>query len=72
MSKSVLFKLLRWVVTVSLLIFVFYKAGLFQAEQRAEFLKLLLSANIGLLLASIGVGAVGNFSSAIKWYMLVR
>ncbi len=72
MSKSVLFNLLRWVVTVSLLIFVFYKAGLFQAEQRAEFLKLILSANIGLLLASIGVGVVGNFSSAVKWYMLVR
>ena len=72
MSKRSILKGARWVVTIALLIFVFYKAGLFQEDKRREFLQLILSANLYLFLASIGVGIIGNFSSAVKWYMLVR
>lgn len=72
MSKKAILKGARWVVTIALLIFVLYKAGLFQEGKRREFIQLILSANISFLLASIGVGIISNLSSAIKWYMLVR
>lgn len=72
MQNKTILKGARWIVTIALLIIVFYKANLFQADKRQEFVELILSANVLLLLASIGVGIIGNLSSAIKWYMLVR
>lgn len=70
--NSALFKLLRWLITIALFLFVFYKAGLFDIESRNQFLQLLSQANILILCLSVLVGILVNVSSAIKWWMLAR
>ncbi len=46
--------------------------GLFTAVGRAQFVELLASADLTLLLASVAIGIVVNMSSSLKWWMLVR
>ena len=64
--------MLRWLITIALLLYVFQKAGLFQAETRRRFIELVLSADLVMFAISIGIAFIGNFSNVLKWWMLLR
>jgi uncharacterized protein (TIRG00374 family) len=59
-------------VTVVLLVYVFYKAGVFSEGGRLELSQMLADASMPLILASLGVGVLILLSNSVKWYMLVR
>ena len=70
--NSTLFKLLRWLITIALFVFVFHKAGLFSVEKRDQFIQLLKQADVLILCLSVLVGVLVNVSSSIKWWMLAK
>lgn len=72
MQNRFFLRLLRWIITLLLLFYVFYKTGLFRAEGRDKLLDLVVHANLKMMAIAIGIGVAGNFSSALKWWMLVR
>lgn len=59
-------------ITLVLLAYVFYKSGVFDSARREALAALIASAHIPLVFLSIFMGPVLNFSSAVKWYMLLR
>lgn len=63
---------MRWLITLALFAFVFYKAGLFSSDSRNQFLELLTQANILMLCLSVLIGILVNVCSAIKWWLLVK
>ena len=70
--KPQFFKIIQILVSVCLLVFVFYQTGLFSSDGRERFTAILTGANIAILMISILVGLLINMSSAFKWYLLVR
>ena len=67
-----MFKIVRIVVTILLLVFVIYLAGLFDADKRAELWEMLKNPNWLWLIICIIVGIMVSFASAVKWWMLAR
>lgn len=65
-------RFMQALITVILLGYVFYRAGLFTPEGRAEFLRMLSSVHFGWLMASLAMSVVLNFASTLKWFMLLR
>lgn len=63
---------LRLVVTVGLLFYVLDKAGFFDTASRKELFILVRSVSIPLLFCSLFVSLLLNFSSAYKWFLLLR
>lgn len=72
MKKKEILNLTRWLITIALLLYVFQKAGLFQAGTRRRFIDLVLSADLVMFGVSIGIAFVGNLSNVLKWWMLLR
>ncbi|MBK8970425.1 MAG: flippase-like domain-containing protein, partial [Hahellaceae bacterium] len=70
-SKS-LFKVLRVIITVLLLAYVFWKSGLFSTDGRAEFIGTVGSASLFYVLLSIMFPSFLDFISSIKWHYLSR
>lgn len=62
---------IKWLLTIALIIFAVYKAGLFEESGRNKFIHTLADVRIGYLLLSIFVVFLINLSSSIKWYMLL-
>lgn len=63
--------LLRIVFTILLAGFAFYKAGLLNEEGREKFVNLLTNVRWIYVLASVLIMFLLNFSSSVKWYMLL-
>ena len=71
MKRRTLLSLLRSVITLGLLALVFYKAGLFSPEGRSSLIDMLKSASLFYLLLSVLIQFALNFSSSVKWWMLL-
>ena len=71
-GRKLSIKILRWIVTIGLLIYVVYKTELFDADKRKQIILFIWSADILLLTLSILFTVVINLISAFKWYMLVK
>lgn len=67
-----MFKVVRIVATILLLVLVVYLAGLFDAEKRIELLDMLKNPNWFWLVTCVIVGVLVSFASAIKWWMLAK
>lgn len=64
--------LLRIIFTIILALYAFYKSGLFDLEGQEKFLALLKNVRIHYLILSVLLAFVLNFSSAVKWNMLLK
>ena len=62
----------RFAITLGLLFYVLDKAGLFDPVSREELFSLVRSISIPLLFCSLFVSFLLNFSSAYKWFLLLR
>lgn len=67
-----MFKVIRIIVTILLLVFVAYLAGLFDAEKRSELWDMLKNPNWFWLVICLIFGVLVSFASALKWWMLAR
>lgn len=63
--------LFRIVVSVLLIALVLYLADIFSPQGRAQFLAMLASASIPLLILSFVIGLIIHLASSLKWYMLL-
>ncbi|MDX1701628.1 MAG: lysylphosphatidylglycerol synthase transmembrane domain-containing protein [Melioribacteraceae bacterium] len=70
MKKRLVF-IIRLIFTILLATFALYKAGLLNSEGRKEFVDLLSDVRWIYVLASFLIMFVLNFSSSVKWYMLL-
>jgi len=70
--NSSLLKIARIIVTIGLLLLVFYLADLFSEEGRQNLLNTLKNADATWLIAAVLIGVVINMVSAFKWYLLTR
>ena len=70
--KKKIISLVKWIFTVALIAFAFYKAGLFNYEGRERFFLMLKDVKIIFVILSVLILFVLNLSSSIKWYMLLR
>jgi hypothetical protein len=71
MKKRISF-IFRLLFTFFLVIYAFYKAGLLSEAGRNKFLNLLINVRWEFVFASIALLFVLNFSSSIKWFMLLK
>ena len=72
MQKKTIIVVFRVVITISLLAYVVFKAGLFTQPGREGLMTLVVSARVPFIVLSILMGPLLNFSSSIKWYMLLK
>lgn len=72
MLKKTIIPTLRVLVTITFLVFVVYKAGLFSEQGRSDFIHLIARANMMFILISLLMSFLLNLSSSIKWYMLLK
>ncbi|MCB0749340.1 MAG: flippase-like domain-containing protein, partial [Ignavibacteriae bacterium] len=72
MSKKNLSNLARILFTILLAIYAFHKSGLFDLGGQKKFFELLKNVRINYLIISILLAFVLNYSSAIKWNMLLK
>ena len=70
--KKHLSNLLKWGFTLGLVLYAFSKAGLFDVSGREKFLQMLTEVRIQYLILSVLILFILNFSSSIKWYMLLK
>lgn len=70
--KKILTKLFKWLLTIILILYAFYKAGLFNDAGRDKFLQMLAEVRIQYLILSVLILFLLNLSSSIKWYMLLK
>lgn len=66
------FRFIQIFVSLALLALVAWWIGLFSPQGRDQFVTLLRSGSLPMLLTSVAVGVVVNMSSALKWWMLIR
>lgn len=71
MKKSY-YKILQILITILLVILVSYQAGLWSTSGRDVFAKMLINANLTLLIVAVVFGVIVNLLSAFKWYLLCR
>lgn len=71
MHKESVSKVFRTTITVALLIYVAFKAGLFTGSGRERLIDLIESARISFVLLSVMMSPLLNLSSSIKWHMLL-
>jgi uncharacterized protein (TIRG00374 family) len=64
--------LIRSVVSVLLIYLVLRVGGVFDVERRSEIFRMLSGTHLGFLAASLLIPFALNFSSALKWHMLLR
>lgn len=72
MKKKTLSKTIRWVLTLLLIVYAIYKAGLFDEVGRGKFVDTLNEVRVIFVVLSILILFVLNLSSSIKWYMLLK
>lgn len=72
MCKESILTAMRACITIALLSYVAYKAGLFTPAGREALVNLVTSASVPFILISIMMSPVLNFSSSFKWYMLLK
>ncbi|MBK8973373.1 MAG: flippase-like domain-containing protein [Hahellaceae bacterium] len=65
-------KMLRFIITIGLLVFVFWQSGLFSAEGRRHFLELIAQADLVFLVASFVMPSCLDFVSSVKWFLLAK
>ncbi|PID59207.1 MAG: hypothetical protein CR986_06940 [Ignavibacteriae bacterium] len=70
MKKKILFYI-RIIFTVLLAGFALFKAGLLHEEGRSKFISLMSNVKWFYVIASVIIMFVLNFSSSVKWYMLL-
>ena len=71
MKKRILF-LIRLIFTILLASFALYKAGLLADDGQEKFVNLLLNVRWEYVIASVLLMFILNFSSSLKWYMLLK
>ena len=59
-------------VSVLLIYLVLRVGGVFDVERRSEIFRMLSGTHLGFLAASLVIPFALNFSSALKWHMLLR
>ena len=72
MKKQSGLRFVRIAVTTALLIYVLHKAGLLTVQGWRELFATFSQANLYLILASILLNVLMDFSSSVKWYCLAR
>ncbi|HAB52238.1 MAG TPA: hypothetical protein DCE80_08735 [Ignavibacteriales bacterium] len=72
MNKKKISSILKWTLTIALIIFAFKKAGLFDEAGRGKFIETLKDVRIEFVVLSVLILFVLNLSSSIKWYMLLK
>ncbi len=71
MRKESVSVAVRTGITITLLIYVAFKAGLFTGSGREALMELIASARGSFVVFSIMMSPLLNFSSSLKWYMLL-
>ncbi len=71
-GKAKLAFYIRSAVSVLLVLFVLDRAGIFEVEKRSEIAQMLAATDVRFLLASLLIPFALNFSSALKWHMLLK
>lgn len=71
MKKKIFSNFIKGFLTVLLILYAFYKAGLFNEVGRNKFLDTLSDVRIEFVILSILLMFILNLSSSIKWYMLL-
>lgn len=70
-ARQYLWTLLKILVTLGLIVFVIWQAGLFNAKGRAEFVATLSGVDPYFLALSFAVSVAMNFVSSYKWHVLL-
>ena len=65
-------RLLRWLITLGLLGYVVMRSGLLAPESRDAFLQTFSNVHVWFLVAALLIPIPLNFSSALKWHMLLQ
>ncbi len=71
MQKKTIIVVFRVVITISLLAYVVFKAGLFTQPGREALMALVVSARVPFIVLSVLMSPLLNFSSSLKWHMLL-
>ena len=72
MNKKKLTSILKWLLTLSLIVFAFMKAGRFDEAGRGKFIETLKDVRVVFVILSVLILFILNLSSSIKWYMLLK
>jgi uncharacterized protein (TIRG00374 family) len=70
MHSKTLIKSLRFIITIALLGYVFWKSGLFSQDGRQQFVDTLGGADLSLLLLSFCFPPLLDLISSVKWHYL--
>jgi uncharacterized protein (TIRG00374 family) len=70
-DKKQLSRIIKILFTLSFLVFIFYKTGLFRASKREQIFTILHGVNLEFLFISILILMLMNISSVVKWRMLL-
>jgi glycosyltransferase 2 family protein len=68
--RAISFRVLKWAVTLGLILFVVYQAGLFEDQGRRELMETLKGVDLFYLGLSFLISVLMNLVSSYKWHVL--